>query len=64
MIHELLRGAPGPGGTVQLVCGNCVAAAQDAFTENSRVLNVCSNCGMPLGESQRPSKPTSPPFLW
>ena len=50
MIHELLRGAPGPGGTVQLVCGKCVAVAQDAFTENSRVLKVCSKCGAPLGE--------------
>jgi len=48
-IYELLGGTAGPGGTVQLICRKCVAAAQDATSE-STILKVCSNCGMPLGE--------------
>ena len=48
-IHEQMGGAPGPGGTVVLVCRTHNTAVTDAYSEG-RILKVCSFCGTPLGE--------------
>jgi hypothetical protein len=47
-IHERLMGSPNVSGCVDLLCRVCSVPAQDA--KSDRLLKVCPQCGMPLGE--------------